>query len=54
MVLAIDGSEKGIEGIIEKKGVSYSGAELEGLKFDIRQDNTSTKFIFKEISGIID
>lgn len=54
MVLVIDGSEKGIEGIIEKKGIGYRGAELEGLKFGIRQDNTSTKFIFKEIGGIID
>lgn len=54
MELTISDSKKGIEGIIRTKGISYGGAELEGLKFDIKQDSTSTEFIFKEISGIID
>lgn len=54
MELTVNDSEKGIEGILEKKGGGYCGAELEDLKFDIEQDSTSTKFIFKEISGIID
>lgn len=54
IVLEIYDSEKGIKGIIKNKGKGYQGAELENLKFDIRQDSTSTNFIFQEIDGIID
>lgn len=54
IVLTINDSEKGIEHILEKKGGGYCGAQLEDLKFDIKQDSTSTEFIFKEISGIKD
>lgn len=32
----------------------FVGAELEDLKFDIKQDGTSTEFVFQEISGIVD
>lgn len=54
IVLTINDSSKGIEGILKNKGKGYIGAELENLKFDIQQDNTSTKFVFQEISGIAD
>ena len=54
IVLTINSSDKGIEGIIKTKGMGYRGAELEDLKFDIKQDSTSTEFIFQEISGIVD
>ncbi len=52
--LSVKDSKKGIEGVIDKKGVSYIGAELEDLKFDIKQDSTTTEFVFQEISGIVD
>jgi hypothetical protein len=54
IILTINGSDKGIEGIIKSKGIGYSGAELEDLKFGIKQDSTSTEFVFQEISGIVD
>ena len=52
--LLVKDSQKGIEGIIKHKGMSYSGAELEELKFEIIQDSTTTEFVFEEISGIVD
>ena len=54
IVLVVNASDKGIEGILRTKGLGYSGAELEDLKFDIKQDSTSTEFVFQEISGIVD
>jgi hypothetical protein len=54
IVLVVNDSEKGIEGIIKSKGIGYRGAELEDLKFSIKQDSTSTEFVFQEISGIVD
>jgi len=52
--LGVNDSEKGIEKLIMNKGMGYHGAELEGLKFDIKQDSKSTEFVFQEISGIVD
>ena len=54
ILLVVNESDKGIEGIIKNKGMGYGGAELEDLKFDIKQDRTSTEFVFQEISGIVD
>ncbi len=54
IVLTLNGVNKGIEGIIKSKGMGYRGAELEDLKFDIKQDSTTTEFVFQEISGIVD
>jgi|LauGreSuBDMM15SN_2_FD.fasta_scaffold494228_1 hypothetical protein len=54
IVLTVNGSVKGIDGILKTKGMGYRGAELEDLKFYIKQDSTSTEFVFQEISGIVD
>jgi len=54
ILLVVNESDKGIEGILKNKGLGYGGAELEDLKFDIKQDRTSTEFVFQEISGIVD
>ncbi|WP_264521362.1 hypothetical protein [Flavobacterium sp. N1994] len=54
VVLKVNDSHKGIEGILENKGKGYGGAELKNLKFDIKQDSIKTEFSFKEISGIVD
>ena len=54
IVITVNDSDKGIEGILKNKGMSYSGAELSDLKFDIKQDSVSTVFIFREVSGIVD
>ncbi len=54
IVLLVRGSTKGIEGILKTKGMSYSGAVLKDLKFDIRQDSISTEFIFQEVGWILD
>ena len=54
IMLKIESSKEGIEGILKNKGDGYIGAELENLKFEIKKDSTSTEFVFKEISGIVD
>ena len=54
IVLVVRGSDKGIQGILNAKGKGYRGAELKDLKVDIKQDNLSTEFVFKEISRVID
>ena len=54
IVLTIESPKKGIEGILKNKGNGYIGAKLENLKFEIKKDSTSTEFVFKEISGILD
>ncbi len=54
IVLSIESSKKGIEGILKNKGNGYIGAKLDNLKFKIKKDSTSIEFIFKEISGIVD
>ncbi|WP_113923531.1 hypothetical protein [Cognataquiflexum aquatile] len=54
IILTLKGMDKGIEGIIKSKGRGYSGAELEDLKFEIKQDSLTTEFVFQQISGIID
>jgi hypothetical protein len=53
-VLVVNDSKKGIEKLLKNKGRGYSGAELKDLKFSIRQNVTSTEFVFQEISGIKD
>jgi hypothetical protein len=54
IVLVIKDSRKGIEDIIQHEGVSYVGAELEGLKFDITQDSVKTEFVFREVGNVVD
>jgi hypothetical protein len=54
IVLVIKEHQKGIEGLLEKKGMSYYGAGLLDLQFDIRQQNGETEFVFREVSGILD
>lgn len=54
LVLSIKDSNEGICRLLKNKGMSYKGAELENLKFDIRQDSTQTEFVFREVSGIVD
>ncbi|WP_157716104.1 hypothetical protein [Roseivirga echinicomitans] len=43
-----------IEGIKKTKGVSYIGAELKGLTFDIITTGESIDFIYKNIESIVD
>lgn len=54
ILLSVKDSQKGIEGVLKRKGDSYIGAQLEDLKFSIAQDSVNTEFIFQEISGIAD
>lgn len=44
----------GINGIIEKKGMSYGGAELYGLKLDVIDDPSGALFVYKDVDFIID
>jgi len=43
-----------LEELRQKKGESFKGAEFKNLKFDIQQDSTSIKFIFRDYSRIMD
>lgn len=45
---------KNIEGIKRTKGVSYNGAQLKGLTFDIITNGESIDFIYKNIASIVD
>jgi len=45
---------KNIEGIKRTKGVSYNGAELKSLTFDIITNGESIDFIYKNIESIED
>ena len=54
IVLAVKESQVGIEGILKTKGMSYRGAELKHLKFDIILERSDTEFVFKSVESIID
>lgn len=43
-----------LEVLRKKKGVTFRGAEFKNLKFDIKQDTTDIKFIYKDFDRIID
>jgi hypothetical protein len=45
---------KNIEGIKRTKGVSYRGAQLKGLTFDIITNGESIDFIYNSIERIVD
>lgn len=45
---------KGVDGIIEKKGIAYGGAELYGLKLDVVDNPSGAIFLYKELDFIID
>ncbi len=45
---------KNIEEIKRTKGVSYNGAQLKGLTFDIITNGESINFIYKNIESIVD
>lgn len=45
---------KNMEGIKRTKGVSYKGAQLKGLTFEILTNGESIDFIYKSIEGIVD
>ena len=53
MVL-VEQKRNGVNGIIEKKGVSYSGAELYGLELDIIDTPNGATFVFNDLDFIID
>jgi hypothetical protein len=39
-----------LEGIKRAKGVSYKGAELMGLSFEVTKDSAGTEFVYNTIS----
>lgn len=43
-----------LEGIKRAKGVSYKGAELKGLSFEVTKDPAGTEFVYKTLDRIID
>lgn len=54
MQVIIQQAITGIEGIIQTKGKSYSGAELKGLEYTVEKSENSNTFIFNKITAIID
>ena len=44
----------GLEGYRKAKGISYTGAEVKGFKFDVVQNESGTHFIYKSLDAIID
>jgi hypothetical protein len=45
---------KGIENIKDKKGMSYSGAQLSGLKYHVVKDSSNITFVYDSVERIID
>ena len=54
IILSVNNSQKGIDNILKNKGMGYSGAKLENLKFNIKKNGSSNEFVFQEVSGILD
>lgn len=54
IVLKVEDSQQGIQGILKTKGKGYRGAELKDLKFNVRQDSVNTEFVFKSVASILD
>lgn len=43
-----------LEGIKRTKGQGYSGAELKGLKFDMRSNASGIELVYKDLAKIVD
>lgn len=43
-----------IEGIQKAKGISYRGAQLAGLTFDVKNENNTIELVYKDIDRIRD
>ena len=54
MKVEFEDFQKGAEQIIEKKGNSYSGAQLQNLQFAINSDSVDTKFVFISVTSVND
>lgn len=54
MKVEFEDFQKGAEQIIEKKGNSYSGAQLQNLQFAINSDGVDTKFVFISVTSVND
>jgi hypothetical protein len=52
-VLVKEWDEK-IAGIKRTKGMSYSGAEIKGLKFTVKRDSAHTELVYQSLDAIID
>lgn len=52
-VLVNEGDEN-TEGIARTKGMSYSGAEIKGLKFTVEKDSAHTELVYESLDHIID
>jgi hypothetical protein len=53
MVL-VEQKRSSVNGIIEKKGMAYGGAELYGLELDIIDTSNGATFVFNDLDFIID
>ena len=53
MVL-VEQKRNSVNGIIEKKGIAYGGAELYGLELDIIDTPNGATFVFNDLDFIID
>ncbi len=54
MKVEFEDFQKGAEQIIEKKGNSYSGAQLQNLQFAINSDGVDTNFVFISVTSVND
>lgn len=54
MKVEFEDFQKGAEQIIEKKGNSYNGAQLQNLQFAINSDSVDTKFVFISVTSVND
>ncbi len=43
-----------LEGIREKKGMGYRGAQLAGLRFDVVPDSLGARLIYRDLARIVD
>lgn len=54
MKVEFEDFQNGAEEIIEKKGESFNGAQLQRLQYAINKDGINTKFVFISLGSIVD
>ena len=53
-ILTVKNVQNKIDGIIKKKGLGYSGAQLKDVRFEIIQDSIKSELVFLDLGAVVD